>query len=165
MSAMKQGTPKSLNDSANTWRETVFPVPVAPAMRPCLFAIFGSMWSGWSECAIYKRFSLSNIVSKLLHFSWQDRQNLVQMWSDFHELCPVSCFNDEEFMIWALAVMENYMKITRTFLLDVAAYAEKINIVERCIRERESIIHEKLHLIPYDPRYISEDALINMVFS
>ena len=102
---------------------------------------------------------------KLLHFSWQDRQNLIQMWSDFHELCPVSCFSDEEFMIWALAVMENYMKITRTFLLDVAAYAEKINIVERCIRERESIIHEKLHLIPYDPRYISEDALINMVFS
>ena len=42
-SAIKTGTPASLKDSAMTFRVTVLPVPVAPAMRPCLLAIFGSM--------------------------------------------------------------------------------------------------------------------------
>ena len=39
MSAMKQGTPIWLKVSARTCKLTVFPVPVAPAIRPCLLAI------------------------------------------------------------------------------------------------------------------------------
>ena len=34
MSAMKTGTPISLNDSAMTFSVTVLPVPVAPAISP-----------------------------------------------------------------------------------------------------------------------------------
>ena len=41
-SAMKTGTPIALNPSARTLSVTVLPVPVAPAIRPCRFAIPGS---------------------------------------------------------------------------------------------------------------------------
>ena len=65
---------------------------------------------------------------KLLHLSWQDRKNLSQMWSDFYALRPVSCFSDQDFMIWTLAILDNYMKITKTYLMDVAPYAEQVHI-------------------------------------
>ena len=42
ISAKNTGTPMSLNDSASVLRVIVLPVPVAPAINPCLFAIFGS---------------------------------------------------------------------------------------------------------------------------
>ena len=35
MSAAKTGTPRLENPSAKTWRATVFPVPVTPAINPC----------------------------------------------------------------------------------------------------------------------------------
>ena len=35
MSAANTGTPMAESCSARTWRVTVLPVPVAPAMRPC----------------------------------------------------------------------------------------------------------------------------------
>ena len=38
--AMKQGTPAWQKVSAITCKVTVFPVPVAPAIRPCRLAIF-----------------------------------------------------------------------------------------------------------------------------
>ncbi len=38
---MKTGTPMALNCSASTLSVTVFPVPVAPAIRPWRLAIFG----------------------------------------------------------------------------------------------------------------------------
>ena len=102
---------------------------------------------------------------KLMHLSWQDRRNLTQMWADFYALRPVACFRDEDFMIWALAVLENYMKTTKTFLLDVVPYAEKVHIDTGIIAERTAVIQDVLHLEPFDPRYISEDAFINMLFS
>ena len=102
---------------------------------------------------------------KLLHLSWQDRKNLSQMWGDFYALRPVACFRDEESMMWALAVVENYMKITKTFLIEVVPYAEKLHIDTKTIAERTAVILEVLHLEPFDPRYISEDAFMNMVFS
>ena len=40
ISEKNTGTPASENDSAITFRVTVLPVPVAPAIRPCLFAKF-----------------------------------------------------------------------------------------------------------------------------
>ena len=46
MSAMKQGTPAWLKDSASTWRVTVLPVPVAPAMSPWRLAILPTMEIG-----------------------------------------------------------------------------------------------------------------------
>ena len=46
MSAMKQGTPAWLNVSAITWRVTVLPVPVAPAMSPWRLAILPLMLIG-----------------------------------------------------------------------------------------------------------------------
>ena len=102
---------------------------------------------------------------KLLHLSWQDRKNLTQMWGDFYDLRPIACFRDEDYMIWALSVLENYMKITKTFLLDVVPYAEKVHINTKTIAERTAVIQDVLHLEPFDPRYISEDAFMNMVFS
>ena len=102
---------------------------------------------------------------KLLRLSWQDRRNLTQMWEDFYALRPVAFFRDEDCMIWTLAVMENYMKITKTFLLDVVPYAEKVHIDTKTIEERAGVIQDVLHLEPFDPRYISEDAFMNMVFS
>ena len=102
---------------------------------------------------------------KLLHLSWQDRKNLTQMWGDFYALRPVACFRDEDYMMWALAVVENYMKITKTFLIEVVPYAEKLRIDTKTIAERTAVILEVLHLEPFDPRYISEDAFMNMVFS
>ena len=68
-------------------------------------------------------------------------------------------------MIWALAILENYMKITKTFLLDVVPYAEKVHIDTKIIAERTAVIQDVLHLEPFDSRYISEDAFMNMVFS
>jgi hypothetical protein len=102
---------------------------------------------------------------KLLHLSWQDRNNLTQMWGDFYALRPVDCFRDEDDMIWALAILENYIKITKTFLLDVVPYAEKVHVDTKSIAERTAVIKDVLHLEPFDPRYISEDAFMNMVFS
>jgi len=102
---------------------------------------------------------------KLLHMSWQDRQNLMQMWGDFYSLRPVACFSDEDFMIWTLAVLENYMDITRTYLLDLTPYAEKVHIDTRRVAERSGIIQDVLHLEAFDPRYMSEDAFMNMIFS
>ena len=60
-SAMKTGTPMSLNDSAITFRVTVLPVPVAPATSPCRLAIPGSRKSGSPAafCAIWIFPSLS----------------------------------------------------------------------------------------------------------
>ena len=102
---------------------------------------------------------------KLLHMSWQDRKNLTQMWGDFYALRPVSCFSDEDYMIWTLAILENYMKVTKTFLLDVVPYAEKVHIDTKRIAERTAVIRDVLQLKPFDPRYMSEDAFMNMVFS
>ncbi len=102
---------------------------------------------------------------KLLHLSWQDRKNLTQMWGDFYSLRPIACFRDEDYMIWALAVLDNYMKITKTFLMDVVPYAEKVHVDTETIAERTSVIKDVLQLEPFDPRYISEDAFMNMVFS
>ena len=62
-------------------------------------------------------------------------------------------------------MVKSYMKITKIFLLDLESYAHTTGIEKTCILERESIICEKLGLEAFDPRYISEDALINMVFS
>ena len=42
ISAMKVGTPISLKDSATTFRVTVLPVPVAPAISPWRLAMAGS---------------------------------------------------------------------------------------------------------------------------
>ena len=102
---------------------------------------------------------------KLLHLSWQDRKNLAQMWSDFYALRPVSCFSDQDFMIWTLAILDNYMKITKTYLMDVAPYAEQVHIDKNRVAKRSAIIQDTLCLKPFDPRYISEDAFINMAFS
>ena len=46
ISLRKTGTPISLNPSASTFRVTVFPVPVAPAISPCRFAISGRRKTG-----------------------------------------------------------------------------------------------------------------------
>ncbi len=62
MSAMKHGTPAWLKVSASTWRDTVFPVPVAPAIRPCLLAMRPLIHIGpCGPCAIYNPFCLSYI--------------------------------------------------------------------------------------------------------
>ncbi|MPN21597.1 hypothetical protein SDC9_168977 [bioreactor metagenome] len=53
ISAMKTGTPMALNDSAITLIVTVFPVPLAPAIRPCLFAYLGRRWILSSALAIH----------------------------------------------------------------------------------------------------------------
>ena len=46
MSLRKTGTPMSEKLSASTFRDTVFPVPVAPAIRPCRLAMEGSRYTG-----------------------------------------------------------------------------------------------------------------------
>ncbi len=51
-SAINTGTPSRLNCSARVWSVTVFPVPVAPAIRPCLLAIPESMPISLSAFAI-----------------------------------------------------------------------------------------------------------------
>ena len=58
-SAIITGTPISEKDSAKTFRLTVFPVPVAPAISPCLFAILGSIYNSLSaDLAIYNPLSV-----------------------------------------------------------------------------------------------------------
>jgi len=104
-------------------------------------------------------------LSKLLHLSFKDRKNLTQMWSDFFSMHPVSFFSHDEYMIWALAVLGSYMVITETFLLDMVSYAEKTKIDGWRIQERMQIIRTALQLEPYDPRYSSESAFMNMIFS
>ena len=42
ISAKNTGTPKSENDSAKVFKVIVLPVPVAPAIKPCLLASFGN---------------------------------------------------------------------------------------------------------------------------
>jgi hypothetical protein len=57
------------------------------------------------------------------------------------------------------------MDITRTYLLDLTPYAEKVHIDTKRVAERSGIIQDVLQLKPFDPRYMSEDAFMNMVFS
>ena len=45
MSAAKTGTPASESCSVMPWRPFVFPVPVAPAISPCLFVIRSGTWT------------------------------------------------------------------------------------------------------------------------
>jgi len=52
MSAANTGTPIRLKPSANTCNVTVFPVPVAPAISPCRFAICGNRLSWEVPCAM-----------------------------------------------------------------------------------------------------------------
>ena len=104
-------------------------------------------------------------LSKLLHLSWKDRRNLVQMWSDFYTLTPVSFCSNDEYVVWALAVLGNYMTLTETFLLDIVSYAEKTKIEGSRIHDRMQIIRAVLKLEPFDPRYCNESALLNMMFS
>jgi hypothetical protein len=49
--------------------------------------------------------------------------------------------------------------------LDVVPYAEKVHIDTKRIAERAAVIQDVLQLEPFDPRYMSEDAFMNMVFS
>ena len=86
------------------------------------------------------------------------------MWADFYALRPVACFSDEDFMIWTLAILDNYMNITGTYLLDMVPYAEKVHIDMKRVAERSGIIRDVLQLKSFDPRYMSEDAFMNMVF-
>src|SRR5207247_6810656 len=48
---MKTGTPRALKFSASVCSVTVFPVPVAPAINPWRFAIFGSKKICSFDCA------------------------------------------------------------------------------------------------------------------
>src|SRR5438034_11483215 len=48
---MKTGTPRALKFSASVCSVTVFPVPVAPAIKPWRFAILGSKKIGSFDCA------------------------------------------------------------------------------------------------------------------
>ena len=43
-SAKNTGTPASENASARTFKVIVFPLPVAPAIRPCLFALSSKIY-------------------------------------------------------------------------------------------------------------------------
>jgi len=103
--------------------------------------------------------------SELMHMTFQDRKNLIQMWSDFVKLRPVFCIYHEDFMIWTLALLNNYMDILKNTILDVYSYAEKTKLRKESIEERTKIIHDTLGLEEFDPRYCSEDAFINMIFS
>ena len=46
ISLRNTGTPRSEKPSASTFRDTVLPVPVAPAIRPWRFAMEGSRYTG-----------------------------------------------------------------------------------------------------------------------
>ena len=59
-SERKTGTPISLKDSASTFKLTVFPVPVAPAIRPWRFAIFGRIETLLPSSASFSTQSLSS---------------------------------------------------------------------------------------------------------
>ena len=50
--SMNTATPRALKFSASVCRVTVFPVPVAPAIKPWRFAILGSKKIGSFDCAI-----------------------------------------------------------------------------------------------------------------
>src|SRR6266481_5998404 len=50
-SALNTATPRALKFSASVCRVTVLPVPVAPAIKPWRFAIFGSKKIGSVDCA------------------------------------------------------------------------------------------------------------------
>src|SRR5207247_2926103 len=50
-SAINTGTPRALKFSASVCNVTVLPVPVAPAIKPWRFAIFGSKKTGSFDCA------------------------------------------------------------------------------------------------------------------
>ncbi|MBQ8920206.1 MAG: hypothetical protein IJ056_08895 [Acidaminococcaceae bacterium] len=124
--------------------------------------------SNYAPVAINEQNDVIQILlrfGRLLHISWQDRRNLVQMWSDFTALRPIVCIGYDDYMIWALALLENYMDITKMILLDIDAYAEKTKIAQKRIDERVQIIRDTLKLESYDPRYSSEDVFMNMIFS
>ena len=73
-SVRKTGTPMALKLSAMVWSVMVLPVPVAPVMSPCLFAMRASMHSlrssgvrdaGFSAAAMKSRLSEVSIVGPL----------------------------------------------------------------------------------------------------
>ncbi|MBO6265237.1 MAG: hypothetical protein J6M57_04430 [Acidaminococcaceae bacterium] len=103
--------------------------------------------------------------SRLLHISWKDRKNLLQMWSDFYTEHPVSFFSTDEYIVWALAILGSYMTLTETYLLDIVSYAEKTKIEGWRIHDRMQIIRTALNLEHFDPRYCSESSFMNMMFS
>ena len=87
------------------------------------------------------------------------------MWSDFYTEHPVSFFSTDEYIVWALAILGNYMTMTETFLLDIVSYAEKTKIEGWRIHDRMQIIRTALNLEHFDPRYCSESSFMNMMFS
>lgn len=101
----------------------------------------------------------------LLHIAWQDCRNLLQLWSDFIEQRPVICIGYDDFMIWSLAALDNYMYISKLPLLDIDSYVKKMRIAPSRIDERSQIIRDTLELEPFDPRYSSEEVLMSMMFS
>ena len=63
-SAINTAVPILENASAITLIVTVLPVPVAPAIRPCLEAIFGYRYKGFSPAvAIHARFSFLRYIA------------------------------------------------------------------------------------------------------
>ena len=52
MSAMSTGTPAMESWPARSWRVLVFPVPVAPAIRPCRLSMDSATWMRTSGSAV-----------------------------------------------------------------------------------------------------------------
>src|SRR6266404_5785630 len=77
-SAMKTGTPRALKFSANVWRVTVFPVPVAPAIKPWRLAIFSSKKIGSFDCATRMGSAMAE------NFDFANSSAIVQHWSRAH---------------------------------------------------------------------------------
>ena len=59
-SARNTGIPALLNFSAITFKVTVFPVPVAPAIKPCRFNLSKWMMAGFSPCPITSSWRIQN---------------------------------------------------------------------------------------------------------
>lgn len=100
-----------------------------------------------------------------LHLPYRDRKNLDRMWNDFYSRSPIACMQDEDFLLWSVALLGAYMEANATLFFDMDHYIRSMQFDRKKIEEKITHIQNTLALEEFDPRYVNEEAMISMILT
>ncbi|BBB92601.1 MAG TPA: DUF6398 domain-containing protein [Methylomusa anaerophila] len=98
-----------------------------------------------------------------LSYSHHDVMLAQQLWDDFSQLTCVTVRKPE---VWAAAVIYAYSQINSSeagVSLDILA--EELGVSKSGVSQNRNRIADILELKPFDPRYLSEEGLIHLLYS
>ncbi|SDE99800.1 hypothetical protein SPACI_033210 [Sporomusa acidovorans DSM 3132] len=95
-------------------------------------------------------------------YSWHDAVLAQKLWRDFSKIATVTIRKPA---VWAAAVIQAYSQINNgESELPVDTLAEEMAVGKSSISANRSKIFEALKLEKYDPRYLSEEGIVSLLY-